>query len=54
MTGVERRTESQREPLYLQHDIDQAAGSFALLAAVLLTTARVLRSRMTLTDHVRF
>ena len=54
MTGVVRRTESQRDSLYLQQDIDQAAVRRVGLAAVLMTTARVLRSRMTLKDHVRF
>jgi hypothetical protein len=47
MTGVERRTESQRgNSLYLQYDIDQAIARLALLAVVLVTTALVLRSRM--------
>ena len=54
MTGVVRRTESQRDSLYLQQDIDQAAVRRVGLAAVLMTTDRVLRSRMTLKDHVRF
>ncbi len=48
------RTESQRDSLYLQQDIDQAAVRRVGLAAVLMTTTRVLRSRMTLKDHVRF
>ena len=35
MTGVVRRTESQRDSLYLQQDIDQAAVRRVGLAAVL-------------------
>ena len=50
-----RRPESQRgNSLDLQYNIDPAAVRRALLTVVLMTTALVLRSRMTLTDHVRF
>ncbi len=63
MAGVFGRTENQRgNSLYLQNDIDQAAVRLALLVVVLMTTALVLRSRMSAKacpepvegSHVRF
>ena len=46
MTGIFDALKAREETLYLQHDIDQAAMRQALLTAVLMTTALVLRSRV--------
>jgi len=55
MTGVcDALKTRERQALYLRQNIDPAAVRPALLTVVLLTTARVLRSRMRLTSHVRF
>ena len=64
MTGVcDALKTRERHALYLRQNIDQAAVRPALLAVGLtpaptgrcgVTTARVLRSRMRLTSHVRF
>ena len=56
MAGVFGRTEdrARTRALYLDRNIDQAATREVFLEAVLMTTARVLRSRVRRKSQARF